>query len=98
VLTPAEWGVVNGVRHGMNNRMIARARGISLDAVKFHIENAIGKLGLENRAALRQWRGAPFDSVLARQEGKMTTSKLEIGQIGQMRPLLPRTRHQRGAR
>ncbi|HEY7466555.1 MAG TPA: VOC family protein [Dehalococcoidia bacterium] len=84
VLTPAEWAVVDGVRHGMNNRMIARARGISLDAVKFHIENAIGKLGLENREALKHWRGAPFDSALARQEGKMTTSKLEIGHIGQI--------------
>jgi catechol 2,3-dioxygenase-like lactoylglutathione lyase family enzyme len=84
VLTPAEWGVVHGVRHGMNNRMIARGRGISLDAVKFHIENAIGKLGLQDRAALKFWRGAPFDSALAKQEGTMTTSNLELGQIGQI--------------
>jgi DNA-binding CsgD family transcriptional regulator/predicted enzyme related to lactoylglutathione lyase len=84
VLTPAEWSVVNGVRHGMSNRMIARARGISLDAVKFHIENAIGKLGLENRTALKFWRGAPFDSALARQEEIMTTAKLELGPIGQI--------------
>jgi DNA-binding CsgD family transcriptional regulator/catechol 2,3-dioxygenase-like lactoylglutathione lyase family enzyme len=64
VLTPAEWRVVDAVRHGMSNRTIARWRGISLDAVKFHVENAIGKLGLANRSELRQWRGAPIDSAL----------------------------------
>jgi catechol 2,3-dioxygenase-like lactoylglutathione lyase family enzyme/DNA-binding CsgD family transcriptional regulator len=83
VLTPAEWGVVNGVRHGMTNRMIARARGISLDAVKFHVENAVGKLGLEGRDALRHWRGAPMDSAL----GKMETTvmaNLQLGDVGQI--------------
>ena len=84
VLTPAEWDVVNAVRHGMRNRMIARGRGISLDAVKFHLQNAIGKLGLENRSALKHWRGAPFDSALVKQEDKMTTSRLEMGPIGQI--------------
>ena len=84
VLTPAEWHVVDGVRHGMTNRQIAAGRGISLDAVKFHVENAVEKLGLESRMALRYWRGAPFDSALARQEGIMTASKLELGSIGQV--------------
>ena len=83
VLTPAEWGVVNGVHHGMTNRQIATGRRISLDAVKFHIENAIGKLGLENRTALRYWRGAPFDSTLSRSEIEMPTN-LQLGTIGQI--------------
>jgi len=83
VLTPAEWGVVNGVRHGMTNRQIATGRRISLDAVKFHIENAIGKLGLENRAALRHWRGAPFDSALSRSETEVAAN-LQLGDIGQI--------------
>jgi len=83
VLTPAEWDVVNAVRHGMSNRLIARGRGISLDAVKFHIENAIGKLGLENRDALRHWRGAPFDSALSKSEVEVVTG-LQIGEIGQI--------------
>ena len=82
MLTPAEWGVVNGVRHGMTNRQIARGRGISLDAVKFHVENAIGKLGLENRAALRHWRGAPVDSALNRTE--MAVADLQLGELGQI--------------
>lgn len=59
VLTPAEWRVVDAVRHGMSNRAIARRRGVSLDAVKFHVSNAVAKLGLADRAALRRWRGAP---------------------------------------
>ena len=41
VLTPGEWRIVNAVRHGMSNRQIATLRGISLDAVKFHVENAV---------------------------------------------------------
>ncbi len=83
VLTPAEWVVVNAVRHGMSNRLIARGRGISLDAVKFHVENAVGKLGLENRDALRYWRGAPFDSALSKSEIEVATN-LQIGEIGQI--------------
>ena len=83
VLTPTEWRIVDAVRHGMGNRMIARARGISLDAVKFHIENAVGKLGLDSRAGLRNWRGAPFDSALGRLETNVMTN-LEIGPIGQI--------------
>jgi len=43
VLTPAEWGVVEAVRHGLSNSQIARRREISLDAVKFHVANAVAK-------------------------------------------------------
>ena len=53
LLTPAEWRVVEGVRHGMSNREIAQRRGISLDAVKYHVVNACQKLGLNGRA--RTW-------------------------------------------
>ncbi len=84
VLTPAEWSVVPAVRHGMTNRQIANGRGISLDAVKFHVENAVQKLGLDGRAALRKWRGAPRGSALSKQEETMTTSKLDLGPIGQI--------------
>jgi DNA-binding CsgD family transcriptional regulator/catechol 2,3-dioxygenase-like lactoylglutathione lyase family enzyme len=84
MLTPAEWRTVHAVRHGMSNRTIARLHGISLDAVKFHVENAIAKLGLENRAALRMWRGVPADSALRRtKEGEMVT-ELQLGPIGQI--------------
>jgi DNA-binding CsgD family transcriptional regulator/catechol 2,3-dioxygenase-like lactoylglutathione lyase family enzyme len=83
VLTPAEWRIVNAVRHGMSNRMIARRRGISLDAVKYHITNAIEKLGLDGRQALRGWRGVPADSALRRSR-RTTMTDLQLGPIGQI--------------
>ena len=88
VLTPAEWRIVNWVRHGLSNAQIAKRRGISLDAVKFHVANAIAKLGVVDRRALRQWGGAPKQSALrqknARGDGIMTTKQSEFGPIGQI--------------
>src|SRR5260370_3341576 len=63
VLTPAEWRVVHGVQHGMTNRNIAQRRGISLDAVKYHVANAIAKLGVSNKNALLQWFRSPKGSA-----------------------------------
>ena len=83
VLTPAEWRVIEGVRHGMTNPEIARRQGVSLDAVKYHVANALQKLGFESRAELRQWDGVRRDSNLARKDIDMTAS-LEIGLIGQI--------------
>jgi DNA-binding NarL/FixJ family response regulator len=42
VLTPAEWKVAESVRHGLTNRRIAERLGVSPDAVKFHVGNALG--------------------------------------------------------
>jgi DNA-binding CsgD family transcriptional regulator/catechol 2,3-dioxygenase-like lactoylglutathione lyase family enzyme len=83
VLTPAEWSIVHAVRHGMSNRLIARMRGISLDAVKFHVGNVRGKLGVTSRAGLRGWSGAPADSALRRREAA-SVAHVEIGPIGQI--------------
>jgi DNA-binding CsgD family transcriptional regulator/catechol 2,3-dioxygenase-like lactoylglutathione lyase family enzyme len=81
VLTPAEWRVVHGVRHGLSNAKIARLRGISLDAVKFHTENVIAKLNLANRDALRRWRGVPKHSVLNQVQ---IMTQVKLGPIGQI--------------
>jgi DNA-binding NarL/FixJ family response regulator len=51
-LTPAEWRVVNAVRHGLSDAAIAKRRGISRDAVRYHVRNALVKLGLANRQEL----------------------------------------------
>jgi len=67
----------------MANREIARRRGISLDAVKFHIANALGKLGLSSRAELRKWRGVRGDSALKTREAEMA-GELDMGPIGQV--------------
>jgi DNA-binding CsgD family transcriptional regulator/catechol 2,3-dioxygenase-like lactoylglutathione lyase family enzyme len=83
VLTPAEWRVVEAVRHGMTNPMIARRQGVSLDAVKYHVANALQKLGLNSRADLRRWDGVRHDSPLFGKEPLMTTD-LSLGPIGQI--------------
>ncbi|MEO8466393.1 MAG: VOC family protein [Gammaproteobacteria bacterium] len=91
-LTPGEWRIVNAVRHGLSNAAIAKRRGISEDAVKFHVRNAAAKLGLRDRGELKRWRGAPADSALAmrgskpanNEELRMTASRSKLGPIGQI--------------
>jgi DNA-binding CsgD family transcriptional regulator/catechol 2,3-dioxygenase-like lactoylglutathione lyase family enzyme len=82
VLTPAEWGVVEAVRHGMTSRQIARRRGISPDAVKFHMANILQKLGMSGRAELRRWTGVRNDSALHAQE--TTMQDFTLGPVGQV--------------
>jgi DNA-binding CsgD family transcriptional regulator/catechol 2,3-dioxygenase-like lactoylglutathione lyase family enzyme len=81
VLTPAEWRTVHAVKHGMTSRQIAQRRGISIDAVKYHIANALAKLGLANRKELRQWHRAPKDSAL---KDPTMNSQLALGPIAQI--------------
>lgn len=83
LLTPAEWRTVHSVRHGMTNAAIAERRGISLDAVKFHVANAISKLGVENRKALKFWVGSPIDSVL-NVEDSSVIDEIEFLGVGQI--------------
>ena len=83
VLTPAEWRVVEAVRHGMSNPMIARRQGVSVDAVKFHVSNALTKLGFTRRAELRRWTGISNDSALAR-GGTVMTETWQLGPLGQV--------------
>jgi len=65
-LTPGEWRVAELVRHGMTNRRIAERMGVSLDAVKFHVGNALSKLGFSSRDELRQWDGVAKGTALDR--------------------------------
>ncbi|HVY50938.1 MAG TPA: LuxR C-terminal-related transcriptional regulator [Devosia sp.] len=88
-LTPAEWRVADAVRHGGTNRSIGRRLGISPDGVKFHVASIVGKLGLRDRRALRQWAGIPRSSALAdgnRTAGTtiMTDTTPRWGSIGQI--------------
>lgn len=80
VLTPAEWRVVDAVRHGLTNRQIAARRGTSVDAVKYHVANALMKLGFGSRAELRTWRGIPAGSPMTQGGSAM----LQLGPIGQI--------------
>ena len=83
LLTPAEWRVVEAVRHGMSNPRIAARQGVSLDAVKYHVANALQKLDFSSRAELRLWDGVRRGSNLAHQEPTMTAT-LSLGPIGQI--------------
>lgn len=71
VLTPAEWKVAEWVRHGLTNRRIAERLGVSIDAVKFHVGNVLGKLGLSSRGELRLWNGVAQGTALARRRTAM---------------------------
>jgi DNA-binding CsgD family transcriptional regulator/catechol 2,3-dioxygenase-like lactoylglutathione lyase family enzyme len=75
LLTPAEWRTVYAVQHGMTNVEIARRRGISVNAVKFHVANALAKLGLPDRKALRRWVRTGETNVNA---------EIQLGPIGQI--------------
>ena len=83
VLTPAEWRTVHAVQHGLTNREIARRRGISVDAVKGHVANAVAKLGLPDRRALRGWFRAPAMSALERRATPMNASA-RLGPLAQI--------------
>jgi DNA-binding NarL/FixJ family response regulator len=49
--------VAEQVRHGMTNRRIAERIGVSVGAVKFHVGNALSKLGSSSGVELRRWDG-----------------------------------------
>lgn len=83
LLTPAEWRVLEGVRHGMTNPEIARRQDVSVDAVKYHVANALQKLGLSNRGELRVWNGVRRDSALHRKASAMNDD-ITLGPIGQI--------------
>ena len=80
LLTPAEWRTVHAIQHGMTTAEVARRRGISVNAVKFHVSNALAKLGLRNRRELRAWFRAPAGSPVIR----TLEAPVQITQIGQI--------------
>jgi len=82
-LTPAEWRVVEAVRHGLSNPDIARRLGVSVDAVKYHVANALQKLGLDSRKALMKWAGVARASALHPQVGS-TFMDVQLGPVGQI--------------
>ncbi|HEU5136798.1 MAG TPA: VOC family protein [Steroidobacteraceae bacterium] len=84
LLTPSEWRTVHAVQHGMTNAEIARRRGVSVNAVKYHVANALTKLNLRNRKELRAWFRAPAGSALSEREGGTMETTGTLGPIGQI--------------
>lgn len=91
VLTPAEWRVVEGVRHGLTNPAIAARCNLTVDAVKFHVSSALGKLGLSSRRELRQWSGVRADSALATRGAEALAASWSLGQVARATRDLART-------
>ena len=83
VLTPAEWRVLDLARHGLGRAEIARRRGTSVDAVKYHLANISGKLGVGTQQ-LRHWPGIPNTTALARRRSASTMTSIRLGTIGQI--------------
>jgi len=67
----------------MGNAEIAARQGVSPDAVKYHVANALSKLGLSSRVELRLWTGVRRDSNLYLQEKSMT-GDVALGAVGQI--------------
>jgi predicted enzyme related to lactoylglutathione lyase len=76
--------VLDWIRHGLRRAEIARRRGTSVDAVKYHLANISGKLGVRG-GELRHWPGIPAPSTQRprRNRSAMTTST-RLGTIGQV--------------
>lgn len=89
ILTPAEWRVVEGVRHGLTNPAIAARCELTLDAVKFHVSSALGKLGLSSRQELQQWSGVRADSALATAKLPDGSADWSLGQVSRTTHNLP---------
>jgi DNA-binding CsgD family transcriptional regulator/catechol 2,3-dioxygenase-like lactoylglutathione lyase family enzyme len=83
LLTPAEWRVLDWVRHGLRRSEIARRRGTSVNAVKYHLANISGKLSVRVRD-LRHWPGVPATSQLShkRRTDQAMTSTESAGRLG----------------
>lgn len=83
VLTPAEWRVLEFVRHGLTNPAIAVRLSTSTDAVKFHVANILAKLGAGDRLELRHWNGIRRGAALSRQSADQE-QEFTMGPIGQI--------------
>lgn len=83
ILTPAEWRVVEAVRHGMTNPQIAKRQGVSTDAVKYHLASVFQKLGLASRTELKRWAGVRRESALKRKASIMSSPQ-RLGPLAQI--------------
>ena len=85
MLTPTEWRIADLVRHGLSRREIAQHSGVSLDAVKYHLQNIGQKIGVHGVVELRGWPGIPAASPLAASNpGDPMTDPTELTSVGQV--------------
>jgi catechol 2,3-dioxygenase-like lactoylglutathione lyase family enzyme/DNA-binding CsgD family transcriptional regulator len=92
VLTPAEWRVVEFVRHGLSTAAIARHLGISLYGARALARAATHKLCLPDRRALRHWDGIRKGSARHAQKDPAMPQLGPLSQIARNVENLPRAR------
>lgn len=98
VLTPSEWKVAELVRQEMTNRRIAERMNVSLDAVKFHVTNALSKLCFAGRDDLRLWDGVARGTALdmmrrSAMDGiTMNDSYMMLGQVARTASCVEKSR------
>jgi DNA-binding CsgD family transcriptional regulator len=84
-LTPAEWRVFHAAQHGMSNRVMAAVMHVSVDAIKYHLRNILGKLGMNSKKELKLVTRIPatsaLDKITADTEGSEAMQLQMIGQI-----------------
>jgi DNA-binding CsgD family transcriptional regulator/predicted enzyme related to lactoylglutathione lyase len=86
-LTPAEWRVFHAAQHGMSNRVMAAAMHVSVAAIKYHLRNILGKLGLDGKKALKLLTRVPATSALALDKTTANTDgsdTMQLQMIGQI--------------
>ncbi len=83
ILTPTEWQILFLIRHGLSDRKIARKRGISRDAVRYHVRNIKAKLTIERRSSLR-YAAHPFPNLQPRNGAAPMPGNLNLGPLGQV--------------
>ena len=84
-LTPAEWRVVHAAQHGMSNRAMAGMMKVSIDAIKYHLRNIFGKLGVANKRDLKKLTRIPATSALDKPSSNPHgTDVMKISSIGQI--------------
>jgi DNA-binding CsgD family transcriptional regulator/predicted enzyme related to lactoylglutathione lyase len=86
-LTPTEWRVLDLIRHGLTRRQVAELRGTGEDAVKYHVANIAGKLGVRGMRELRHWPGSPRigrQRLAITKEPTMPSETITLGPIGQI--------------
>ena len=76
--------MLDWVRHGLTRREIARRRGTSVDAVKYHLTNITGKLGVRGGGELRAWPGIPAGSPVHRRSSNPMPTPIQVTKLGQV--------------
>jgi DNA-binding CsgD family transcriptional regulator len=85
VLTPRQWEVLALIREGLTDREIALRLGISLDGVKFHVSEILGKLGVTSRNEAARWAGERVASPMACLAGRGKPQVSRIDTAGMRR-------------